>query len=103
MLNKNKSKIQKNLLDEKNSFDAQFFARKSKKKGYVTIYCHISINKKRTDSPFTTGIKIPEKNWNKESKIIKGKEFEEEENERAKIKSYLYQKFLELEMLEIQM
>lgn len=85
-----------NIDEKKQSFEVQYFIRKSKKNGYATIYCHISVNQKRTKSPFSTHLRIPQKNWNAESKIINGDGYDIENNELNRIKLALYEIFLRM-------
>ena len=97
MFNHKKQKSNK-LLDKKRMLlDVQFFIRKSKSEGYCSIYCHISVNRKRTKSPFSTGIKIPVECWDKKRKEIIGEKFEIESSELTRIKQSIYQLFTLLE------
>lgn len=52
-----------------------FFVRSAKNKKYATVYAHITVNKIRTKTPFSTFIKVPLKNWCVKTKRIKGKDF----------------------------
>ncbi|MEM1134947.1 MAG: site-specific integrase [Bacteroidota bacterium] len=83
--------------EKKNHLGIQFYPRKSKSKGYVVIYCHISLNQKRTKSPFTTHVKLPESSWDREYKIIIEQGFEKEENDLRRIKSIIYEIHLRLD------
>ncbi|MEM1134250.1 MAG: phage integrase SAM-like domain-containing protein [Bacteroidota bacterium] len=79
--------------EKKQLLDIQFYPRRASD-NYISIYCHISINRKRTKSPFSTLIKIPAKAWCNKAQAITAKDFEVESYELNRIKASIYEIFL---------
>ncbi len=68
----------------KNKLEVLFWLKKQKtlKSGVIPIYCRITINTKRCRNGFSTGIKVFEKDFDKNAgRIKKGAESEEAKNE----------------------
>ncbi|UZR93125.1 phage integrase SAM-like domain-containing protein [Chondrinema litorale] len=80
--------------EKKLSYSVQFYPRKCANKGYGTIYCHISIDRKRTTTPFSTNIRVLLKNWDNNEQTLKKNTQNEEAIELSKIKSKIYEIFL---------
>jgi site-specific recombinase XerD len=55
------------MLNDKNKLEILFWLKKQKtlKNGLIPIYCRITINKKRCNNGFSTGLKVFEKDFNK--------------------------------------
>ncbi|UZR95337.1 phage integrase SAM-like domain-containing protein [Chondrinema litorale] len=75
--------------EKKRTFDVQFFPKNTRRKNYQTIYCHISVNQKRTKTAFSTSVHIPIGLWDKNAKYIMSREYDGEQMKLNEIKSNL--------------
>lgn len=86
--------------EKKYTFEVQYYLRRhSSRKG--TIYCHVSVNRKRNKKAFSTGVHCPPKLWDKSRKIIKGPQHEAENILLLNIKKALFEIFFEFEKRDL--
>ena len=64
--------------EKKHDFKVQFFVKASKKPGIVKIFCYVSLYKKRTATPFSTGVQLKKRCWDNKAKTIKCSGYETE-------------------------
>jgi integrase/recombinase XerD len=89
-----------NFTQKRLFMNVSFFVRTCKNNTKnVILYCHITIDKLRTKSPFSTFIKVPLKSWCNKSKKIKGKNYFIENERLREIEVSLKEIYFELRKL----